>query len=57
MKDFSTWDDALSQGKLPIYYKSHYPFMGNKGYLNTHAEKIIVIIRNPMDAGFSEYIR
>ena len=55
--DLKTRDDVLNHGKLPIYYKSHHPYMGSKGYMNTHAEKVIVVIRNPMDSEFSEYIR
>ena len=50
-----------SKGELPIYFKTHYPFLRIfgivDGYLVTHPEKVIVVIRNPLDAAFSEYIR
>ena len=49
------------KGEYPLYYKTHYPFMRNfgeaDGYLSTHPHKVVVVIRNPLDAAFSEYIR
>ena len=49
------------KGEYPLYYKTHYPFMRNFGeadeYLSTHPRRVVVVIRNPLDAAFSEYIR
>ena len=57
VSQLKTKQDVLQQGRLPLYYKSHFPFMTHAGSLARIAEKAIVLIRNPMDAGFSEYIR
>ena len=49
------------KGEYPLYYKTHYPFLRNFGeadeYISTHPRRVVVVIRNPLDAGFSEYIR
>ena len=57
----NTQDTMFSKGELPVFYKTHYPFLRiygeADGYLVTHPQKVIVVIRNPLDAAFSEYIR
>ena len=53
--------DLNELASRPIYYKTHYPFLPSVGpvveYLNSNPDRVVVLIRNPFDAGFSEWIR
>ncbi|XP_067930000.1 uncharacterized protein [Watersipora subatra] len=53
--------DIHEQQKLPFYYKTHFPFVPSVGkvddYINKKAEKAVIVIRDPFDAAFSEWIR
>ncbi|KAF6036218.1 hypothetical protein EB796_005475 [Bugula neritina] len=44
-----------------LYYHTHYPYLKHMGavgeYLDTHPQRVILLIRNPLDAGLSEYVR
>ena len=54
-------ESVFKGGKYPLYYKSHYPFIkshcAGDGYLHNNTERVVVVIRNPLDAAFSEFIR
>ena len=44
-----------------LYYASHYPFLRDYGtvdrYIHLHTTRTVVLIRDVLDAGYSEYIR
>ncbi|KAF6034967.1 hypothetical protein EB796_006729 [Bugula neritina] len=55
---------SKSLDELPhraLYYKTHWPFMRHFGpvdkYLSTHPVRVVLLLRNPYDAGFSEFVR
>ncbi|KAF6034966.1 hypothetical protein EB796_006728 [Bugula neritina] len=55
---------SKSLAELPhraLYYKTHWPFMRHFGpvdkYLSTHPVRVVLLLRNPYDAGFSEFVR
>ena len=54
-------ESVFKGGKYPLHYKSHYPFIksycAGDGYLHINTESVVVVIRNPLDAAFSEFIR
>ncbi|XP_067930302.1 WSCD family member AGAP003962-like isoform X2 [Watersipora subatra] len=45
----------------PFYYKSHYPFIASvsrvDNFINMNPHRVVVLVRNPFDAAFSEFIR
>ncbi|XP_067947274.1 uncharacterized protein [Watersipora subatra] len=49
---------TLPRKRHAFYYKTHYPYFGSKNpSLVEHPDKTAVLIRNPFDAGISEFTR
>ena len=56
-----TLQSALDEFGRPLYFKTHFPFIESQSQvgaeLNSQPDRVVVVIRHPFDAGFSEYVR
>ena len=56
-----TLQSALDEFGRPLYFKTHFPFIESQSSvgaeLNSQPDRVVVVIRHPFDAGFSEYVR
>ena len=54
-------NDTLRRLGRPLYFKTHFPYFITRGAtekeLNNNPDRVVVLIRHPFDAGFSEFVR